>query len=107
MPQFEAFTFNKLNKQKLTNYFEKQMMLKRYELFNNRFVAISKDAFDYFYVNLNSKLKERIHLLHNAIDYQRFYRGARTFSTNENGNFRLVSVGSLVDKKNNNFSLIY
>lgn len=103
MPQFEAFTFNKLNKQKLTNYFEKQMMLKRYELCNNRFVAISKDAFDYFYVNLNSKLKERIHLLHNAIDYQRFYRGARTFSTNANGNFRLVSVGSLVDKKNQQF----
>jgi len=103
MPQFEAFTFNKLNKQKLTNYFEKQMMLKRYELCNNRFVAISKDAFDYFYVNLNSKLKERIHLLHNAIDYQRFYRGPRTFSTNENGNFRLVSVGSLVDKKNQQF----
>ncbi len=103
MPQFEAFTFNKLNKQKLTNYFEKQMMLKRYELCNNRFVAISKDAFDYFYVNLNSKLKERIHLLHNAIDYQRFYRGERTFSTNENSNFRLVSVGSLVDKKNQQF----
>ena len=103
MPQFEAFTFNKLNKQKLTNYFEKQMMLKRYELCNNRFVAISKDAFDYFYVNLNSKLKEHIHLLHNAIDYQRFYRGERTFSTNENSNFRLVSVGSLVDKKNQQF----
>jgi glycosyltransferase involved in cell wall biosynthesis len=103
MPQFEAFTFNKLNKQKLTNYFEKQMMLRRYELCNNRFVAISKDAFDYFYANLNTRLKERIHLLHNAIDYNRFYRGARVFKQTNSDPYHLVSVGSLVDKKNQQF----
>ena len=54
MPQFEALSLSKLNKQKLTNFFEKQMMLKRYERCNNKFVAISKDAFDYFYENLVS-----------------------------------------------------
>jgi glycosyltransferase involved in cell wall biosynthesis len=103
MPQFESLHFNKINKQKLTNFFEKQMMLKRYEQCNNKFVAISKDAFDYFYNNLNSNLKDNIHLLHNAIDYHRFYRGARTFNHSDIITYKLVSVGSLVDKKNQQF----
>jgi glycosyltransferase involved in cell wall biosynthesis len=103
MPQFASFSFSSLSKQKVTNYFEKQMMVKRYELCNNRFIAISKDAFDYFYSNLNAPLNKRIHLLHNAIDYQRFYRGKRNFTLDMSGNFNLVSVGSLVDKKNQQF----
>jgi glycosyltransferase involved in cell wall biosynthesis len=103
MPQFAPLSLTQLNKQKLTNYYEKQLMIKRYQQCNNRFVAISKDAFNYFYNNLSLPLKERIHLLHNAIDYQRFYRGARTFNFNNNATFNLVSVGSLVDKKNQQF----
>lgn len=103
MPQFAALSMANFNKQKLTNYFEKQMMLKRYQQCNNRFVAISKDAFDYFHTNLNAKLKDRIHLLHNAIDYHRFYRGSRSFKLDVKGNYQLVSVGSLVDKKNQQF----
>lgn len=103
MPQFASFSFTNLNKQKITNYFEKQMMLKRYELCQNRFVAISKDAFDYFHQNLSPALKNNIHLLHNAIDYKRFYRGNRSFKHDPQGNFKLVSVGSLVDKKNQQF----
>ena len=103
MPQFESLHFKKINKQKLTNFFEKQMMLKRYEQCNNKFVAISKDAFDYFYNNLNSNLKDSIHLLHNSIDYHRFYRGARTFHRSDTITYKLVSVGSLVDKKNQQF----
>lgn len=103
MPQFASFSFTNLNKQKITNYFEKQMMLKRYEQCQNRFVAISKDAFDYFHQNLSPALKNNIHLLHNAIDYKRFYRGNRSFKRDPQGNFKLVSVGSLVDKKNQQF----
>lgn len=103
MPQFASFNFKGLSKQKLTNYFEKQMMLKRYEQCNNRFVAISKDAFDYFYTNLNHKLKNNIHLLHNAIDYHRFYRGNRSFRFGTTETYQFVSVGSLVDKKNQQF----
>jgi glycosyltransferase involved in cell wall biosynthesis len=103
MPQFASFNFTKLNKQKLTNFFEKQLMQKRYMQCNNKFVAISKDAFDYFYTHLNSKLKNNIHLLHNAIDYQRFYRGQRNFKLQSAATFNLVSVGSLVDKKNQQF----
>ncbi|HRG60287.1 MAG TPA: glycosyltransferase family 4 protein [Bacteroidia bacterium] len=103
MPQFAPFSFSKISKQRITNFFEKQMMLNRYEKCNNNFVAISKDAFDFFYTNLNNHLKKRIHLLHNAIDYQRFYRGFRNFKLDKDGNFRIVSVGSLVDKKNQQF----
>jgi glycosyltransferase involved in cell wall biosynthesis len=103
MPQFDALNLSNINKQKLTNYFEKQMMQRQYMRCNNRFVAISKDAFDYFYNNLNKNLRGRIHLLHNAIDYQRFYRGKRKFNLSVDGNFKLVSVGSLVDKKNQQF----
>jgi glycosyltransferase involved in cell wall biosynthesis len=103
MPQFETLKLSNINKQKLTNFFEKQMMQRQYERCNNRFVAISKDAFDYFYKNLNKNLRSSIHLLHNAIDYHRFYRGTRKFNLNAEGNFKLVSVGSLVDKKNQQF----
>lgn len=103
MPQFDALNVTQLSKQKITNYFEKRLMLKQYEQCSNRFIAISKDAFDYFYQHLNSNLKQRIHLLHNAIDYHRFYRGARNFKNDAQGNFRLVSVGSMVDKKNQQF----
>lgn len=103
MPQFANFSFSKINKQRITNFFEKQLMLKRYEKCNNNFVAISKDAFDYFYANLNTPLKKRIYLLHNAIDYHRFYRGNRNFNLDKEGNFKIVSVGSLVDKKNQQF----
>jgi glycosyltransferase involved in cell wall biosynthesis len=103
MPQFAPLHFSKLNKQKITNFFEKRMMLRQYQKCNNSFIAISKDAFDYFYGNLNSFLKNRIHLLHNAIDYKRFYRGERNFTKQRFNNFRIVSVGSLVDKKNQQF----
>jgi len=103
MPQFSALKFFNLNKQKITNYFEKKILLARYDKCNNRFVAISKDAFDYFYQNLNNNLKERIHLLHNAIDYKRFFKGERKFEKDKKGNYHIVSVGSLVDKKNQQF----
>jgi glycosyltransferase involved in cell wall biosynthesis len=103
MPQFASFNFNGFSKQKITNFFEKQMMLKRYEQCNNRFIAISKDAFDYFYANLNHKLKSNIHLLHNAINYNRFYKGNRSFKFGAKETYHLVSVGSLVDKKNQQF----
>jgi glycosyltransferase involved in cell wall biosynthesis len=103
MPQFNAFSFTKLNKQRLTNYYEKQFMLKRYEKCNNRFIAISKDAFNYFYQHLNKKLRNNIYLLHNAIDYKRFFRGKRSFTFHNDEVFQIVSVGSLVDKKNQQF----
>lgn len=103
MPQFASFNFKALNKQKITNLFEKKMMQSRYEACNNSFLAISKDAFDYFYRNLNHSLKQRIHLLHNAIDYNRFFRGTRTFHETQTGTYNIVSVGSLVDKKNQQF----
>jgi glycosyltransferase involved in cell wall biosynthesis len=103
MQQFAPLRLNRLSKQAITNFYEKRMMLKRYAHCNNRFLAISQDAFNYFYTHLGSPINKRIHLLHNAIDYKRFYRGQRHFKLDAQGNFRIVSVGSLVDKKNQQF----
>ncbi len=103
MPQFNALSITNINKLKLTNFYEKQLIMKRYNLCNNRFIAISKDAYNFFYENLNGKLREQIFLLHNAIDYARFYRGKRVFKYDLDKPFRMVSVGSLVDKKNQQF----
>jgi glycosyltransferase involved in cell wall biosynthesis len=103
MPQFKGFSWHGINKQMVTNFYEKRMMLKRYKACNNRFLAISRDAFNYFFNHLGSPLNKRIHLLHNAIDYSRFYKGQRHFKPDEQGNYRIVSVGSLVDKKNQQF----
>jgi len=100
--QFLNFDLSKFYiKRTLTNFYEKQFMLRKYKRCNNNFIAVSKhtetflkDVFPYsFYKN--------IYYLPNAIDYNYFY-----FNKVE-GNFipeyKFVTIGRLVDNKNQMF----
>lgn len=100
MHQLETFTLSILtNKKKITEYYERMYLLKRYRANGgNQFVAISKDAQQYFKRVLPIDLN-RVTLLFNAINVKRFTK-PEGFTKQSNETLQLVSVGSLVDKKN-------
>lgn len=93
MVQFENWSIRTLfNKRKLTNFYEKTLILKRYSEREMRFIAISKDTLSYMESVLPNPFKKT--LLPNAIDTKRFKPGEEKHKTPH-----LVMIGSLVDKK--------
>ncbi|MFN8285114.1 MAG: glycosyltransferase [Chitinophagales bacterium] len=103
MPQLETFGLDCFtNKRRLTDFFERQYLLKRYRRNGgNGFIAISKDVQSYLNRVLPADLRN-IHLLSNAINASRFYKPA-DFITKPKAALELVTVGSLVNKKNQTF----
>lgn len=101
MPQLRNFSAKTFFKKKLlTDFYEKQHLLKNYLNCNNKFIAISQHTKEYFESVLPSKLAKNIFLLNNAIDFKQFN------SVNQKRNFdkiRIVNVGSFVEKKNQQF----
>lgn len=99
MKQFRNFSLKTLwNKELLTNYYEKRYLMSRYKANGgNSFIAISKDTEQYF---KNAARPYKVQLLHNAIDYNRFYKSESRLPDNK---LRLVNVGSYQDKKNQKF----
>lgn len=101
MVQFENFSFKTFTSKTLfTNLFEKQYLLRRYNINGgNKFIAISKDTKRFFEKNARGL---NVFLLHNAINYCRFYKeklsGIHT-------PLRIINTGSFVDKKNQQFLL--
>lgn len=99
MRQFRNFGIQTLlNKQLLTNWFEKQYLFKRYKINGgNTFISISRDTEQYFkQVTPNFKNV----FLPNAIQYNTFYNPKRS---SEDGKLRLINVGSYQAKKNQAF----
>ncbi len=103
MPQLETFGLDCLtNKRRLTDFFERQYLLKQYRRNGgNNFVAISKDVEQYLKRVLPADLR-KINLLSNAVNAARF-RKPQNFIANSKAGIELVTVGSLVDKKNQVF----
>jgi glycosyltransferase involved in cell wall biosynthesis len=128
MPQFKKLSFNLLlNKQAVTNYFEKKILFKNY--FKNggtHFIAISRHSESY----INSvQSKYPVTLLHNAINIKRFQKTKdvkqlithsddRQITPNSQPltlnsallnpqpiTLNLINIGSFVPKKNQNFLL--
>lgn len=100
IPQLVKFSINTLyNKKLLTNYFERRLILKQYKKCNNSFISISEDTDRYIRNNLPEEFNKRIHHINNAIDYNKFKGEVRVLDEE----IRLVSVGSLVKKKNQIF----
>lgn len=99
MKQFKNFSFKTLfNKDLLTNNFEKRYLTKRYRANGgNTFIAISRDTEKYFQENAS---RFSIELLHNAVDYNKFYLH-KDFGTNHK--LRLINIGSYQAKKNQQF----
>ena len=88
-------------KENLTNRFERQWINKRYKYLNNIFVCISDDTQKFITSNVSKALRKNIHKISNAIVSDRFpYLGSRNMEC-----IRLVSIGSFVPKKNQQFLL--
>jgi glycosyltransferase involved in cell wall biosynthesis len=101
MPQFRNFSFQTLaEKRRLTDFYEKQYLLKKYAECDNKFIAISNDTKEYFQKTLPAPLSPNIFLLNNAVDFNRFnaVNHERTLES-----IRLVNAGSFVPKKNQQF----
>jgi glycosyltransferase involved in cell wall biosynthesis len=75
-------------------------MLKKYKACSNNFIAISRDTERYFKSVLPKSL-QRITLLHNAIRFEKFSKADLRIP--EGRLIKMVSTGSLVDKKNQIF----
>ena len=102
MSQISGFTKTKTLKKNITDFYEKQLLFKRYKDCNNYFITISRDTHNYFKKLSPHALKKNIFLLSNAIDFNRFYFENRG-EPKSNRIIHAVCVGSLVNKKNQAF----
>ena len=90
----------KLQKTDMTDFYEKKILLSAYKKCNNQFIAISTDSMRYAKKVLPQKLKNKVVLLPNAVDLSLF--SDIPYCAPEQP-FRLVNIGSYVDKKNQSF----
>ncbi|MES2620763.1 MAG: glycosyltransferase [Bacteroidota bacterium] len=101
MPQLRNFSFETIfQKSRLTDFYEKQHLIKKYLKSDNKFIAISRDTKQYFENVLPEKLSRNVVLLNNAIDFERFNA---VYQKRELGSLRMINVGSFVAKKNQQF----
>jgi glycosyltransferase involved in cell wall biosynthesis len=99
MIQFKKIKVHKkINKQSITNWYERKMVVKAYKKRETRFIAISKDTEKYIHKNLPSSFQTQ--LLHNAINTSVF--NTSVSAPREN---RMVIIGSLVDKKGQSLAI--
>lgn len=105
MHQLETFELATLfSKKKLANFYERSYLLKGYrQNGGNNFIAISRDAQKYFKRVLPDDLR-KITLLSNAVQTSKFKR-PEGYTPKRIADLELVTVGSLVDKKNQAFLL--
>lgn len=96
--QFSHFQSKTTFKRKISDYYERIWLFRRYFKVKNNFISISSDTTSYLKEVLPSPFERSIFQLSNAIDYYRFNFGhSRLLSEDK---LRLISVGSLVPKKN-------
>lgn len=105
MHQLDTFYLSTLfDKKLLTQFYERTYLLRRYRKNGgNRFIAISRDAEKYFKRVLPDDLKN-VTLLSNAVDTAKF-RKPEGYVRKRIADLELVTVGSLVNKKNQTFLL--
>lgn len=95
-------SFSISNKRKFTDYYEKHIVLNSYKKKKKRFITISNDTNNYAQKVLPDKFKTKICLLKNAINYSTFFNPKKK-TLNSTSEIKLISVGSLVKKKNHIF----
>lgn len=104
MPQLRKFSARTLlDKKLLTNFWERNWLLKRYKQSNTQFIAISRDVEKYLKCNLPG-FENAVHYLPNAVRTDRF-NCERSYEHPANKPFHMVSIASLVPKKNHIFLL--
>ena len=102
MSQMSYLSKKKSLKKNITDFYEKQLLFKRYKFCKNHFIVISKDTQEYFLKVLPKALKKNIFLLTNAINVDKFYNKKRK-EPKQDRTITAVCVGSLVNKKNQAF----
>ena len=101
MPQLRNFSLQTLTyKNLLTDFYEKQHLVKRYLQCNNRFISISTDTTKYFETVLPHKLAKNIYPLDNAIVTKNFHGAGKERNLRK---IRIVNVGTFLPKKNQQF----
>jgi glycosyltransferase involved in cell wall biosynthesis len=101
MPQLRNFSLQTLlHKNLLTDFYEKQHLVKKYLQCNNKFISISADTTRYFEQVLPLQLKKNIYPLDNAIVTSDFHGAG---AERDLSKIRIVNVGSFLTKKNQQF----
>jgi len=94
-------TFKFSFKQKLLALYESKKLISSYKKCANFFIYISDDTEDFYQKNLPKKLSDKGCVIHNAIDYKKFYNACQ--KQLKSSIVKFVNVGSLVNKKNQQF----
>ncbi|MFN5318074.1 MAG: glycosyltransferase family 4 protein [Bacteroidia bacterium] len=101
MPQLRRLDLKTLfNKTLLTNWWERRWLMRQYQKSYTHFIAISEDVETYLKENFPA-LRGRITRVPNAIDRKRFW--VQRDYTTPKPIFKMLSVGSLVPKKNHEY----
>ena len=96
-----SLLFNVSLKNKITNFYERNLFIKTINSSTNNFICISNDSYSYAKKVLPKKSHTDIHLLINAIDVSRFTNNRIRQGVKQK--IRLVNIGSFVKKKNQMF----
>ena len=98
--QYERIKFSEIfNKRRLTDFYERIFVFNQYRKSINHFIAVSKDTETYLKMHLPKHL-QKITVLPNAIDFNRFYRGKTEYKSET---INLLNIGRLDDNKNQSF----
>ena len=89
------------NKKDVTDYYEKNIVVKSYKSTNHFFICISKDTLNYARNVLNKKLHAKIFTLNNAINFSNFNLKKDALSET----ISLINIGSFVPKKNQKMAI--
>ena len=87
-----------LNKKRITELYERNLILGQYAKCNKKFIAISRDVQDYFQQNLPPRLSKEIRLINNGFFFASFNHQTERIACGKP--IKLLSIGSLVNKKN-------
>lgn len=101
-PEFDSLnllTFT--NKLKLSRYFERYRMFKRYKKVNSQFITISKAIDSKLKSQVSNNWHNCIHLINNGIDYSKFYSPFKPINTDTT--IHIANIGRMFALKNHNF----
>ncbi len=90
-------SFPPVSRQDIIDWWVYRYMLQRYLYYDNQFITISPNTHEFYKANLPA-LKDNMHYMANAINVAAF-ESCRA-SGNDSGPLRIISVGSLIERKN-------
>ncbi len=87
-----------ISKKRITEFYERKLILGQYKKCKKKFIAISKDVEDYFIANLPSSLSKQIYKINNGFFFNAFKNEQQRIRCSKP--CKLLTIGSLVNKKN-------